>query len=93
MPRGQKASPHHRGRRNTHFLVRTSTIFGADVHDPKGCRKTLYKKKVCVYFLAPILNVFWGNEADVGAALTRVDTRVSKEEKEEAEPSKSHNKA
>ena len=21
----------------THFLVRTSTIFGADVHDPKGC--------------------------------------------------------
>ena len=37
MPRGQKVSPHHRGRRKTHFLVRTSTIFGADVHDPKGC--------------------------------------------------------
>ena len=44
MPRGQKVSPHHLGRRKTHFLVRTSTIFGADVHDPKGCRKTLYKK-------------------------------------------------
>ena len=28
------------------FLVRTSTIFGADVHDPKGCRKTLYKKSL-----------------------------------------------
>ena len=37
MPRGQKVSPHHRGRRKMHFLVRTSTIFGADVHDPKGC--------------------------------------------------------
>ena len=44
MPQGQKVSPHHRGCRKTHFLVRTSTIFGADVHDPKGCRKTLYKK-------------------------------------------------
>ena len=43
MPRGQKASPHHQGRRKTHFLVRTSTMFGADVHDPKGCWKTLYK--------------------------------------------------
>ena len=31
---------------NTHFLVRTSTIFGADVHD-------LCTKKVCVDFLAP----------------------------------------
>ena len=40
MPRGQKVSPHHRGRRKTHFLARTSTIFGADVHDPKGCWKT-----------------------------------------------------
>ena len=39
MPRGRKVSPRHRGRRKTHFLVRTSTIFGADVHDPKGCRK------------------------------------------------------
>ena len=37
MPWGQKVSPHHRGRRKTHFLVRTSMIFGADVHDPKGC--------------------------------------------------------
>ena len=35
-PGVQKVSPHHRGRRKTHFLVRTSTIFGADVHDPKG---------------------------------------------------------
>ena len=54
MPRCQKVSPHHRGRRKTDFLVRTSTIFGADVHDPKGCRKTLYKKKVCVDFSAHI---------------------------------------
>ena len=45
-PLGQKVSPHHRGRRKTHFLVRTSTIFGADVHDPKGSRKTLYKKSL-----------------------------------------------
>ena len=52
-PRGQKASPHHQGHRKTHFLVRTPTIFGADVHDPKGCRKTC-TKKVCIYFLAPI---------------------------------------
>ena len=43
---GSKVSPHHRGRRETHFLVRTSMIFGADVHDPKGCRKTLYKKSL-----------------------------------------------
>ena len=41
------------GPEETHFLVRTSTIFGADVHDPKGCRKTLRTKKVCVDFLAP----------------------------------------
>ena len=46
MPWGQKVSPHHRGRRKTHFLVRMSTIFGADVHDPKGRRKTLYKKSL-----------------------------------------------
>ena len=37
---------HHRGRRKTQFLVRTSTIFAADVHDPKGSRKTLYKKSL-----------------------------------------------
>ena len=36
-----------------HFLVRTSTIFGADVNDPKGCRKTLCKKKFALIFLAP----------------------------------------
>ena len=35
------------------LLVRTPTLFGADVHDPKGSRKTLYKKKGCVDFLAP----------------------------------------
>ena len=29
-----------------HFWVRTSTIFGADVHDPKGSRKTLCKKSL-----------------------------------------------
>ena len=40
--------------------MRTSTIFGADVHDPKGCRKTLYAKKVCVDFLAPTKGKFWG---------------------------------
>ena len=45
-PGGQKVSPHHRGRRKTHFLVRTSTIFSADVHDPKGRGKTLYKKSL-----------------------------------------------
>ena len=55
MPRGQKVSPHHRGRRKTHFLVRTSTIFGADVHDPKGCRKTLYKKSLRWFFVP-----YWG---------------------------------
>ena len=37
-------NPHHWGRRKTHFLVQTSTIFGADVHDPKGSRKTLSRK-------------------------------------------------
>ena len=52
MPRGQKVSPHRRGRRKTHFLVRTSTIFGTDVHDPKGCRKTLYNKKFALIFWA-----------------------------------------
>ena len=54
MPRGQKVSPHHgdRGRRKAHFLMRTSTIFGEDIYDPKDCRKALYKK-VCVELLAP----------------------------------------
>ena len=32
MPRGQEVSPHDRGRRKAHFLVWTSTIFGADVY-------------------------------------------------------------
>ena len=36
VPWGLKFSPHHRGRSKTQFLVRTSTIVGADVHDPKG---------------------------------------------------------
>ena len=49
-PLGQKVSPRHRRRRKTHFLVRTSTIFGADVHDPKGSRKTLYKKSLRRFF-------------------------------------------
>ena len=40
------------GLREKDFVVRTSTIFGADVHDPKGFLKILYKK-VCVDFLAP----------------------------------------
>ena len=49
MPRRHKVFPHHQGRRKTHFSVRTSMIFGADVHDPKGHRRTSYKK-VCVVF-------------------------------------------
>ena len=49
MPWGQKVSPHHRGSRKAHFLVRTSTIFGADVHDPKVVEQ-LCTKKVCVDF-------------------------------------------
>ena len=53
MPWGQKVSPHHRGRRKTHFVVRTSTIFGADVHDPKGFWKTLYKKSLRWFFGLP----------------------------------------
>ena len=45
MPRGRKVSPHHRRhRRETHFLVRMSTICGADVHDQKGSRYSLYRK-------------------------------------------------
>ena len=46
MPRSQKLSPHHKGRRETRFLVVTSTIFGTDVHDPKGSRRTL---SLCVF--------------------------------------------
>ena len=34
------------------FLCGRPRFFGADVHDPKGCRKTLYKK-VCVDFWGP----------------------------------------
>ena len=30
--------------------VHVVTIFGADVHDPKGCRKTLYKKSLHWFF-------------------------------------------
>ena len=43
MPRGQKVSPHHWGRRKTHFLVRTSTIFSANVHDPGHLRPVILK--------------------------------------------------
>ena len=50
VPWGQKGSPHHRGHRKTHFLVRTSMIFGADVHDPKGSRKTIYNKCLRRFF-------------------------------------------
>ena len=50
MPLGQKVSPHHWGRITTHFWVRMSTIFGADVHEPKGSRITLYKKKFALFF-------------------------------------------
>ena len=70
MPQGQKGSPHHRGRRKTHFLVRTSTIFGADVHDPKGCRK-LCTKKVCVDFLAPNGKRFTAQGCFAGCPLFR----------------------
>ena len=62
MPRGQKVSPHHWGRRKTHFLVRTYTIFGADVHDPKGCRKTLYKKSFALIFW-PLYKQNWDSAA------------------------------
>ena len=52
-PWGQKVSPHHWDHKKMQFLVRTSMTFGADVHEPKGCRKTLYKK-TCIDLLAPI---------------------------------------
>ena len=42
MPRGEKVSPHH-----------THICFGADVHDPKGCRKTFCKKSSRLFF-APV---------------------------------------
>ena len=45
MPRGQKVSSRHWGHRKMYLLVRTSTIFGADVHD-LGSRKTLSRKSL-----------------------------------------------
>ena len=58
MPRGQKVSPHHRGRRKTHFLVRTSTIFGTDVHDPEGPARHLdaSRQKLTPHCLAAIFD-------------------------------------
>ena len=47
---GSKVSPHQGARRKTHFVVRTSTIFGADVHDPKGCWKLCTKKSLRLVF-------------------------------------------
>ena len=44
MPRGQTVSPHHQGCRKARFLMWTSTIFGADIHEPKGSRKTLSRR-------------------------------------------------
>ena len=49
-PGVKKFLPTTGGRRITHFWVRTSTIFGADVHDPKGGWKTLYKKSLRWFF-------------------------------------------
>ena len=40
---------HPLGPRKMHFLVRRSMIFGADVHDPKGSRKTLSRKGVHLF--------------------------------------------
>ena len=51
---GSKSFSPPRGHRKTQFLVRTSTIFGADIHNPKGCRKTLYKNN-CIDFLVPTI--------------------------------------
>ena len=54
LPLGQKFLPIiGAAETHTHILVRMSTIFGADVHDPKGSQKTLYRK-VCVDFSAPM---------------------------------------
>ena len=50
----QRISPHLRRRRKTHFLVKTSTIFDADIHDPKGSRRTLFRKSLRWFFLVPI---------------------------------------
>ena len=33
-------------------------IFGADVHDPKGCRKTLYKKSLRCFWAPNIAKYF-----------------------------------
>ena len=52
-PRVKKFLPTSGAAGKTRFLVRTSTIFSADVHDPKGRRKTLYKKSL--RFLVPIV--------------------------------------
>ena len=52
MSRGQKVSPHRRDRRRTNLSVRTSTIFGADVHDPNRVGK-VYAKIVWSDFGAP----------------------------------------
>ena len=50
--------PIHRRRRKSHFLVWASTIFGADVHDPKGSRKTVYpKKELALLFGGPSLAI------------------------------------
>ena len=57
MPKGQKVSPHHwccRKHTHTHILVWTSTIFGADVHGPKGSQ-ILFSRKVCVDFLVNLV--------------------------------------
>ena len=60
MPRGRKVLvfKNLRGCRKTHFLARTSTIFGADAHDPKGVRRnlSLCTEKACVAFLVPRCN-------------------------------------
>ena len=46
IPSGQKLSPRHRGRRKTHFLVQTSTVFGADVHDRDSTNGAFVKRGV-----------------------------------------------
>ena len=43
---GSKVSPRQRGRRKADFLTRTSMVFGVDVHDPKGSRETLRRKRL-----------------------------------------------
>ena len=42
----KKLLPTTRAAGQTHFLVRTCTMFGADVHDPKGSRKTLSRRSL-----------------------------------------------